>query len=519
MKQKFRIFPGIKWKLTFTYMLATLLMLFMVEVLIAVSANRYAFTSLNFVYSSAQYLGQSNPLLSNALSDPIDKTILDDWVDSRKDSYLQIPNRNVDRGSQPPDGDGGGGQEPPPQLTDRSLIDLTPKTMAFSASQSTLTVLDSTGMIISTNNKNVFPVGEYIDVFLTEDELDILDMANAALVPAPQFIILEQESVSMALPIRKGSEIVGTIFAQYYAPTLLEQVTAAVVGFFPELPIFILISACIGVIFGFGIASSFTRRLDHLESITMQWGKGDFSTSAEVRGNDEISRLALQLNHMSEQFQALIEKEQLLASMEERNRLARDLHDSVKQQLFAISMNLGALRTLLGSDKKKALQQIEVSSALAQQALDELSMLINTLRPLQLGEQTLSEAVAEFVQVWQKQTGISVVFRKEGEVFSIAPEDEQSLFRVTQEAFSNIRRHSRASAVSMVMHYTPTQMDLQISDNGVGYDMDNVEHGLGLRSMEERINELEGTFAMNSSKNGTSITIQVPRVKGEMGDE
>ena len=182
-------------------------------------------------------------------------------------------------------------------------------------------------------------------------------------------------------------------------------------------------------------------------------------------------------------------------------------------------MNLGALRTLLVSDKKKALQQIEVSSALAQQALDELSMLINTLRPLQLGEQTLSEAVAEFVQVWQKQTGISVVFRKVGEVFSIAPEDEQSLFRVIQEAFSNIRRHSRASAVSMVMRYTPAQMDLQISDNGVGYDMDNVQHGLGLRSMEERVNELEGTFTMNSSKNGTSITIQVPRVKGEMGDE
>ena len=67
-----KIFSGIKWKLTITYMLATLLMLFLVEVLIAVTANRYAFTSINFVYSSAQYLSEANYLLTDALIDPVD---------------------------------------------------------------------------------------------------------------------------------------------------------------------------------------------------------------------------------------------------------------------------------------------------------------------------------------------------------------------------------------------------------------------------------------------------------------
>ncbi|RJQ41191.1 MAG: HAMP domain-containing protein [Anaerolineaceae bacterium] len=504
-----KAFSGIKWKLTITYMLATLLMLFMVEVLIAISGNRYAFTSINFVYSSAQSLSESNYALGLALEDPLDTDYLNSWIEFNKETFLRVTDRN-DRNDR---------KDSPPPLEDDTFIDLTPKTIAFSASKSTLTIVNSEGIIVATNNPLVFPVGQSINLYLSDNEIAMLNSVAEAMIPAPQFSILEQDMTTLILPIRQDTEYCGAIFAQYYAPTFLEQLEAAISGFLPELPVFLLISSVIGSLFGFIIASSFTKRLDHMKETTLQWGLGDFSKKAEVHGNDEISTLAVSLNHMADQFQELLEKEQVLATMEERNRLARDLHDSVKQQIFAISMNLGAVKSLLKTDLKKAILQVEISSKLAQQALDELTTLINTLRPVQLGDQSLPVALRDYLKVWEKQSGVSVVFRVEGGEKTIAQEAEQSLFRVIQEALSNISRHSRASAASIFLTFGTDHLMLQISDNGIGFNKVSVKQGLGLHSMEERVKELNGTIKVNTSTSGTTITIIIPQKKMEQKND
>ena len=510
-----KIFSGIKWKLTITYMLATLLMLFLVEVLIAVTANRYAFTSINFVYSSAQYLSEANYLLTDALIDPVDGDYLDEWIDMKDDMYLRVEDRSADRKNNKQDMPQDNLQDSPPLTSTESIIDLTPKTIAFSASKSTLTIIDANGIILSTNNSDVFPIGQSIFDYIDDEEGQLVSASAETFIPAPQFSVLEQDITSLVLPIRRAGVYYGAVFAQYYAPTFSEQVQAAVSGFLPELPVFLLISSVIGILFGFLIASSFTKRLDHMEKTTLQWGLGDFSKKAEVHGNDEISTLAVSLNRMADQFQKLIEKEQMLATMEERNRLARDLHDSVKQQIFAISMNLGAVRSLLKTDLQKAILQVEISSKLAQQALDELSTLINTLRPVQLGDQALPDALREYLKIWQKQSGVSVVFRVEGEENKIEQEAEQSLFRVIQEALSNISRHSRASAASIFLTFYSDHFTLQISDNGIGFNKLSIKQGLGLQSMEERVKELNGTLKINSSVSGTTITIVLPQMQRE----
>jgi methyl-accepting chemotaxis protein len=301
-----KAFSGIKWKLTITYMLATLLMLFMVEVLIAISGNRYAFTSINFVYSSAQSLSESNYALGLALEDPLDTDYLNSWIEFNKETFLRVTDRN-DRNDR---------KDSPPPLEDDTFIDLTPKTIAFSASKSTLTIVNSEGIIVATNNPLVFPVGQSINLYLSDNEIAMLNSVAEAMIPAPQFSILEQDMTTLILPIRQDTEYCGAIFAQYYAPTFLEQLEAAISGFLPELPVFLLISSVIGSLFGFIIASSFTKRLDHMKETTLQWGLGDFSKKAEVHGNDEISTLAVSLNHMADQFQELLEKEQVLATME-----------------------------------------------------------------------------------------------------------------------------------------------------------------------------------------------------------
>lgn len=514
------IFSGIKWKLTITYTLATLLVLFLVEVLIAVSANRYAYTSINFVYSSAQSLSYSKYALAGALVDPIDQDYLDAWIQEKESAFLMVS----DHQKAPKDSPSGDVSSNPSDNLDKklspgrdsnTLIDLTPKTVAFSASKSTLTIVNADGIVAATNHPDTFPVGSSIFSAINEDESAMLAASMAATIPAPQFSIMEEEITTLVLPIRNEDEYYGAVIAQYYAPTFFEQLKAAVVGFLPELPVFILISSGIGILFGFLIASSFTRRIDQMEATTLQWGEGDFSKKAEIQGNDEISTLAVSLNRMSEQFQKLIEKEQMLATIEERNRLARDLHDSVKQQIFAISMNLGAVRSLLNSDLQKAILQVDVSSKLAQQALDELTTLINTLRPVQLGDQSLQDALKEYLKIWQKQSGVSVVFRIDGGKAVIAQEAEQSLFRVIQESLSNISRHSRATAASIFLTFYEDHLTLQISDNGIGFDKKTIKHGLGLQSMEERVKELGGTLKMNSTASGTTITIMVPRAGWE----
>lgn len=506
MRLNKKTFSGIRWKLTITYMLATLLMLFVVEVLITVTSNRYAFTSINFIYSSAQMLDASNPALVDAMVDPVDMEYIDRWINTRKETFLRVPDRLIDH------------KDPPAEIASDtthldksgSIIDLTPKTIAFSELKSTLTIVDAEGFVLSTNNSSVFSVGEQVSAFLTEEENSILEVSENTLIPAPQYTVLDQNVTSLVLPIRRAGEYYGAVIAQYYAPTFWEQVNAAVSGFLPELPVFLLISSAIGILFGFIIANSFTKRLDQMAKTTLQWGQGDFTQKAEIHGSDEISTLAVSLNDMADQFQQLIEKEQMLATMEERNRLARDLHDSVKQQIFAISMNLGAVKPLINSDLQKAILQVEISSKLAQQALDELSTLINTLRPVQLGDQSLPDALREYVKVWQKQSGVSVVFRVDGIESGIGQEAEQSLYRVIQEALSNISRHSRATAASVFLTFTSDHLTLQISDNGIGFNKALVKQGLGLHSMEERVKELNGTLQMNTSSSGTTITIMIP---------
>ena len=298
MRLNKKSFSGIRWKLTITYMLATLLMLFVVEVLITVTSNRYAFTSINFIYSSAQMLDPSNYALVDAMIEPVDMDYIDRWIDTRKETFLRVPDRLNDR-KDPSQADNL--QNTVPLDKNESIIDLTPKTVAYSESKSTLTIVNSEGIVLSTNNTSIFPVGESVYGSLTDDEISMLDVSANTLIPAPQYSILNQDVTSLILPVRRAGVYYGAVIAQYYAPTFWEQVKAAVAGFLPELPVFLLISATIGILFGFIIANSFTKRLDHMGKTTLQWGQGDFTKKAEVHGNDEISTLAVSLNHMADQ--------------------------------------------------------------------------------------------------------------------------------------------------------------------------------------------------------------------------
>ena len=200
-----------------------------------------------------------------------------------------------------------------------------------------------------------------------------------------------------------------------------------------------------------------------------------------------------------------------LAVVEERNRLARDLHDSVKQQVFAISMQLSAARTAL-SETDKAYASVIEAERLAQQAGAELTTLIGALRPPGLESKSLAVAIRDHVDDWSRQNKIDVETDIDSTI-SVNLPTEQALFRVLQEALANVARHSQADKVTVELKSEEDVVILTIKDNGIGFDSKHIPKGIGLDSMQERLIAVNGKVDVVSEKSkGTRVMAKVRRI-------
>lgn len=200
----------------------------------------------------------------------------------------------------------------------------------------------------------------------------------------------------------------------------------------------------------------------------------------------------------------LVEKERKYVIVAERNRLARDLHDSVKQLLFSIMLTA---RGTLDMTKDKELQEmLSYIGELSQAALEEMTLLIWQLRP-----EGLEKGLAEAVQNYGKLLGIQVTIRIDG-VISIRDEIEEVLWRVSQEALHNCKKHASCERVFVSLKTENNKLNFQIEDNGIGFVRETVkDSALGLKSMKERIELMKGTFRIKTKPGqGTKIEIQLP---------
>jgi NarL family two-component system sensor histidine kinase LiaS len=275
----------------------------------------------------------------------------------------------------------------------------------------------------------------------------------------------------------------------------------------------LVLTLLIGSIFGYLIARGLTRRLKRMAAAADSWSHGDFSVLANDTSHDELGQMAHQFNHMAEQLKNLLKTRQLLATLEERNRLARDLHDSVKQQVFAISMQIASTRILLKRDVDAAGQRLEKAEKLVHQAQQELTSLIRELRPVALEGQGLVAALRELLPQWSQQTDIVATIKVEGS--AVLPLTvEEALFRVAQEALSNIARHSSANLVQMTLILNDETITLTIQDNGQGFDPARLDRrGVGLHSMQERMKILGGDLQVKSAPGkGTLIVAHCARL-------
>lgn len=274
-----------------------------------------------------------------------------------------------------------------------------------------------------------------------------------------------------------------------------------------------LLACIIGVTFGLLTARRLIRRLGGLAAAADSWSQGDFSVATNDTGDDELGQLARDLNRMADQIQTLLHSRQQLAVVEERQRLARDLHDSVKQQIFAASMQVAAARALASTDPEKTAARLGEAELMIGQAQKELNALIRELRPAALGDKGLLAALRELCAEWSRANGIPTEVRGQGER-ATPLEVEQALFRVAQEALANVARHSDATAVDVRMRWEGDEITLEIADNGRGFDVDErTGAGHGLRNMRERIEALGGTLTLTSNadtRGGTRLAAHAP---------
>jgi len=207
------------------------------------------------------------------------------------------------------------------------------------------------------------------------------DKNGYSIIAAP--IVNEQHQVVGALLENNGTTTAnpGTFAAnnKAFIITILFLLSVLILS----LPL-IFLAAIIGTLFGFLTARTFTRRIKRLFSVADNWSRGDFSASINDTSSDELGQLAQRLNTMAQQLQNLLNTRQKLASLEERNRLARDLHDSVKQQVFAVSMQVRTAKMLLKSNTDEAHEHLQEAEQLVQKTQQELIILVRELRPIAL---------------------------------------------------------------------------------------------------------------------------------------
>jgi two-component system, NarL family, sensor histidine kinase LiaS len=284
--------------------------------------------------------------------------------------------------------------------------------------------------------------------------------------------------------------------------------------FFVTMFIMFLIALPVGALFGWLVTRGLRKRLVTLSAASQAWSKGDFSVSPRDRSGDEIGELTRNLTGMAEQLQALIHTNDELARLEERNRLARDLHDTVKQQTYAARMQLSAARNLLGSDPTTAAGHIETALQLNRETQQELKLIIDELRPAALQGKGLAHALKEYADRWQEHTGIKVETIVSGER-SLPLEVEQALYRVLQETRSNIARHAEADTVGLSLSMSPDQVVLIVNDNGRGFDVNATSsNSYGLTGMQARLSEVGGTLKVDSTLfAGTTIIAEVKLTK------
>ncbi|HBY98493.1 MAG: GAF domain-containing sensor histidine kinase [Ardenticatenaceae bacterium] len=270
------------------------------------------------------------------------------------------------------------------------------------------------------------------------------------------------------------------------------------------------------------------RRIKAAVSVPIWWqgrmiGVFSIGTYASDRVFDEhdVEVLALFAKHAAIAIQKarLYAEAGRLAHLEERHRIARELHDSVTQSLFTIVLMADAVRNFLRTGYEDPTTTAELLYQTARDALTEMRALIYELRPAALEGEGLITALRKLAGAVQIRHGLAVEVRQQG-LRRLSPEQEEGLFRIAQEALYNVVKHAQASRAVVELRLTENEALLIVTDDGVGFNQmasppslskQTPYSGLGLTSMRERAEQLRGCLNVSPAPNrGTQVRARVP---------
>ena len=203
-----------------------------------------------------------------------------------------------------------------------------------------------------------------------------------------------------------------------------------------------------------------------------------------------------------------------LAAEEERQRLAREIHDTLAQGFTSIVMHLEAAEQALPQDEATVQKHLNQARKTARISLEQARRVVADLRPDLLEQQSLPEALARAAARWSEESGVACTLTTTGTAVSLHPDIEITLLRATQEALNNIRKHAQAHAVTITLSYMGDILILDVQDDGIGINNATPtapSGGFGLKGMRERVQQCGGELLIESEPDeGTTLVVSIP---------
>ncbi len=366
-------------------------------------------------------------------------------------------------------------------------------------------ILDAKGSVLVHTFDGGFPTD-----LLEKNQLKSGESYQVQVLQAEDGIIQD-----MAIPVLGGKA--GVIRLGMTEATI----DAAVAVHSRDILLWVVLILVLGLSIAYGLASILTKPVSRLAEAARAVGRGDFRWQAPIWAKDEIGSLGAAFNEMSEELKHKEEmRVQLLAKVisaqeEERKRIARELHDETGQALTSLMVGLRFIEDL--DDAAQVRGKTAELRTLAAQTLDEVHHLATELRPSLLDDLGLVAAIQRYTAEYSAKMNINVDSHVSGLSGQRLPSEiEVAVYRIIQEALTNVAKYAEASNVSVVLVYRDSSLVVVIEDDGKGFEVNSVMAAadgkkLGLFGMHERASLIGGDLTIESQSGaGTTVFLEVP---------
>jgi signal transduction histidine kinase len=229
----------------------------------------------------------------------------------------------------------------------------------------------------------------------------------------------------------------------------------------------------------------------------------------------QLSQKNEELEVVNEELKQLADIKEKMGKTKERNRLAREIHDTLGHTLTGISAGVDACLTMIDSNPQVTKKQLEVISKVTRDGIGEIRRSVNELRPDALERLSLESAIRNMIEDMISVSQAEVVFECDSENLKFDEDEENTIYRIVQESITNALRHGKASKIWVVIRREDSELHIQIKDNGIGCP--DMKNGFGTKHMQERLQMLHGTVSYKS-ENGFLVDAVIPIRWGEEYD-